>query len=74
MTEKEAFIIVLHKLMEHPMFIGAYDAKNGSEDFMSGVSTVMEDIAYSISDEIGDKFNKLFSCNMALSQLKSGRE
>jgi len=37
--------IVLAKLKECPLLCGKYDARNGREDYMYGISTVMEIIA-----------------------------
>ena len=63
MTKKEAFEIVLNELKEVPLFVGQYDAKNGNEHYMHGISTVMEFIAYSISDEVGEQFDNEFGKN-----------
>lgn len=68
MTEKEAFEFVLNKLMECGLFIGEYDARNGDEHFMYGISVVMESIAYHVSDEVGDAFSDLFTRNMIESE------
>jgi hypothetical protein len=46
------------------MFLGIYDAKNGSEQFMYGISTVMEFIAYNCGEEIYDEFEKIFLENL----------
>ena len=39
---------------------------------MYGIGTVMEFIAYSISDEVGDNFSNKFIENMILSEEKAG--
>ena len=41
MEKAEIYKTVLKDLAECPMFLGIYDAKNGSEQFMYGISTVM---------------------------------
>ena len=50
MSKEEIRQLVL-EMMECPMFRGEYDAKNGNEDFMYGVSTVMEHLAYRVDDK-----------------------
>ena len=73
MTVQEAYSIVLNDILnsECGMFVGNYDAKNGSDKFMYGISTVMEYIAYKVSDEQGNKFVDLFLKNMVASEQKS---
>lgn len=68
MDEKKAFEIVLNKLKECKIFTGVYDASHGKTDFMYGVSTVMDFIAYSIDDETGDSFSEEFFNNMNKSE------
>ena len=70
MLKKLAYRIVLKDLCKCGMFVGKYDAKNGKEDFMYGISTVMENIAYSINDKIGDRFTDVFIKNMIKSEKK----
>ena len=67
MSEKEAFKIVLDKLKECNMFFGIYDAKNGNEHFMYGISTVMGVIADYAED---DKYIETFFKNMIESEEK----
>jgi hypothetical protein len=64
MEKTEIYKTVLADLVECPMFLGVYDAKNGSEQFMYGVSTVMEFIAYNCGEEIYDEFEKIFLENL----------
>lgn len=71
MTKTKAFQIVLDDLKQIPMFTGAYDAKNGDFSFMHGIWIVMEQIAYTISDEVGDEFNGLFTENLRESERKA---
>ena len=65
MTEKEAFQIVLDKLKECELFCGKYDARNGNEHFMYGISTVMEVIAHHAGNE---EFENMFLKNMIESE------
>ena len=72
-TVREAYRIVLNDILNNgcEMFVGNYDAKNGSAEFMHGISTVMEYIAYSICDEHGDDFSNMFMKNMIASEQKA---
>lgn len=67
-----AYKIVLKDLMEVDMFCGKYDAKNGNQSFMYGVSTVMENIAGHVSDECADEFSEIFFQNMTKSEEAKG--
>ena len=68
MLKKLAYKIVFKDLCKCNLFIGKYDSRNSKSDFMYGISTVMENIAYSISDKIGDKFSDNFIKNMIASE------
>ena len=72
-TIREAYRIVLNDILNNGcgMFVGNYDAKNGSAKFMHGISAVMEHIAYSICDEQGDDFSNLFIKNIIASEQKA---
>ena len=59
--------IVLDALSECPLFCGKYDTAHGSEDYMLGISTVMEMIAYYAED---NEFNETFIKNMLESEAK----
>ena len=73
MDKKMAYEIVLEDLKKRVSFFeGKYDARNGKEDYMYGVSAVMECIDYSISDEVGDNFSDTFIKNMIESERKAG--
>ena len=62
-----AAIIVLEKLKEFDLFCGKYDARNGNDHYMYGISTVMEVIANYAGDE---EFGKMFMKNMIDSKEK----
>jgi len=64
MDKRVAYRIVFNELIKNPLFIGIYDAKNGSKEFMHGVVTVMEYIAYNISPDICHGFSFEFCDNM----------
>ena len=73
MDKKTAYEIVFKDLTNSISFFnGNYDARNGKVDYMYGISTVMEFIAYSISDEVGDNFSNEFIKNMILSEERAG--
>lgn len=62
------FKIVLDDLKQVELFMGKYDAKNGNEHYMFGISTVMEYIAYKAGD---DMFEDVFMYNMIASEKKA---
>jgi hypothetical protein len=65
-TIQDAYRIVLNDMMNSGcgILVGEYDAKNGSEQYMYGVSTVMEWIAYKVNEETGNDFSDLFTKNL----------
>lgn len=67
--EQNAWQVVLDELMKVSLFCGKYDARNNSDPaFMYGIGTVMENIAYHVSEECGEMFNAIFVNNMIDSQ------
>ena len=68
--EKLVLAKVFMNLCKCGLFIGKYDARNGNEHFMYGINTVMECLAYLISDKVGDTFNEAFFRNMEKSEKK----
>lgn len=66
--EKDTLKKIIEEMKKCGMFIGRYDAKNGNEQFMYGISTVMEYLAYRVSDEYGDVFSDEFINNMVESE------
>lgn len=69
---EEAYKIVFEDMKKNSplFFFGKYDAKNGKESFMHGVSTVMEFIALraDLSEETCEKFSNEFTKNMVESK------
>jgi hypothetical protein len=65
-TVQDAYRIVYNDMLNSGcgLLVGEYDAKNGSEQYMYGVSTVMEWIAYRVSEETGNDFSDLFVKNL----------
>lgn len=72
MDKKKAYEIVLNDLKKIGLFCGRYDASHGKVDYMYGISSVMECVAYNINDEVGDNFSNEFIKNMILSEEKAG--
>lgn len=74
-TAQDAYRIVFNDILNSGcgLMVGEYDAKNGNEQFMYGISTVMEWIAYHVSEADGDEFSDLFSKNMIKSEEKADR-
>lgn len=72
-TIQDAYRIVFNDMMNSGcgLLVGRYDAKNGNEKYMFGVDTVMEWIAYKVSEAQGDDFSELFTKNMVESQKKA---
>lgn len=72
-TIREAYRIVLNDILNNgcKMFVGEYNAENGSAEFMYGILAVMEYLAYNICDEEGDAFSDLFTKNMVISEQKA---
>ena len=66
--EKEVLKRIFTELEKCEMFIGKYDSKHGSEKFMYGINTVMEVLAYMVSDDFGEEFCKKFINNMIKSE------
>ena len=72
-NEKEMLRNIIEEMRECGMFEGRYDAKNGKPEFMYGISTVMEYLAYRVSNEYGDEFSDTFMRNLIISEQKAKR-
>lgn len=72
-TIQDAYRIVLNDMLNSGcgLLVGEYDATNGSEQFMHGISLVMEWIAYRVSEEDYNEFNDLFIKNLIKSEQKA---
>lgn len=73
MKLQEAYKMVYEDMMQSEcgLLVGNYDAVNGKKLFMYGISTVMEWIAYRVSEEEGDAFSDVFIKNMIDSEKKA---
>lgn len=67
---RKAYQIVLENLKQTPLFCGKYDALNGNINFMYGIRTVMEIIAFNAGEF--ENFESKFSENLLDSLIKSG--
>lgn len=72
-TVQNAYRIVLNDILNSDcgLMVGKYDAKNGSGEYMAGISTVMEWIAYRVSEADGDAFSEMFIKNLLESEEKA---
>ena len=66
--EKQTIQKVVEQMSECGLFCGRYDAKNGSKKFMYGINTVMEYLAYLVSEEFGEQIDSEFLENMKKSE------
>ena len=70
MIREDVIKDLVEKMSNCGLFVGKYDAKNGDKDIMCGVLTVMEYLAYEVSEEYGDNFSNTFVKNMLDSENK----
>lgn len=70
-NEKEMLKGIIEEMREIGMFEGKYNAKSEKKDFMYGISTVMECLAYRISEEYGNDFSDTFVQNLIISEQKA---
>ena len=68
--KKIAKKIVKDLMGQNGLFRGDYDAENGNEHFMYGISTLLEYIAYSIDENFGNDVESIFLKNMIKSEKK----
>ncbi len=66
---RRAYKLVYKDLRRVSMFRGVYDASNGGEEFMHGIQTVMEMVAFIAEDF---DFETVFLDNLINSQVKAG--
>ena len=70
MSKEEMIKELIEEMSQCGLFVGRYDAKNGSPQFMHGISTVMEYLAYKVSEEYGEQFSEKFLNNLIESEKK----
>lgn len=62
MTKQDAYKIVYNDILNRDigLFLGRFDAKNGKHEFMYGIGTLMDFIAYESSEADYDNFQKIW--------------
>ena len=62
MTKQDAYKIVYNDILNRDigLFLGRFDAKNGMPEFMYGISTLMEFIAYESGETNYYDFQKIW--------------
>ena len=70
MDKQKAYKIVLDDIVSSGcgLFIGRYDAIHGDRNFMHGISTVMEYLAYEAGSDEFAKFERMFFDNLMQSE------
>lgn len=65
MTKQEAYKIVYNDILSRDigLFVGKFDAIHGSEQFMFGISALMDFIAFESSEADYEDFQKIFYSN-----------
>lgn len=66
--EKKTLKKVIDDMKNCGLFYGNYDARHGDLHFMYGINTVMEYLAYQVSEEYGEEFCGMFLENMIKSE------
>lgn len=66
--EKQTLKKVIDDMKNCGLFYGNYDARHGDPHFMYGINTVMEYLAYQVSEEYGEEFCEMFLENMIKSE------
>lgn len=76
MTTQDAYRIVYNDILNRDigLFLGRFDAKNGSPEFMYGVSTLMEFIALESSETDYEDFQKIWIRNFLKSIDKAKKQ
>ena len=62
-NEREVLKKIVENMRECDLFVGKFDAKNGSLHFMYGIETVMKYLTSLISEEYCDEYEKEFINN-----------
>lgn len=60
---REAYRMVFNDLKDYPIFNGKCDAKYVNKNYMYGVCTIGEMIAYNAGDDCYEEYEKLFHTN-----------
>lgn len=68
-TLQNAYKLVYNDILNSGvgLFTGSFDSKNGNKNFMHGIHTVMEFIAYKASEQDYDDFEEIWYKNFTKS-------
>jgi hypothetical protein len=70
-NEKAVVKKVVETIMQNEgLFAGNYDAVNGSPEFMFGISSLLEYLAYAVDENFGIEIDDAFIKNMLKSEEK----
>lgn len=64
MDKAKAFEIVYNELIKCPLFCGKFDATHGNREYMYGICTVMENIAFHVSEDTYDEYSIMWCDNI----------
>lgn len=68
-NEKQTMRKVIETIIQRDgLFAGNYDAENGNSDFMYGISSLLEYLAYSVDADLGNEVEDIFAENMLKSE------
>jgi hypothetical protein len=69
--EKKIVKKIIEDLMkQNGLFAGNYDAENGNLEFMYGISSLLEYLAYSVDENFGNDVEDVFVKNILKSEKK----
>lgn len=73
MEINEAYKIVYEDMKKNasPLFFGKYDATHGNKEYMHGIGTVMEFIAFHLGSTESEKYQETFINNLIISEQKN---
>ena len=71
MNKKETYLTVYEDLIKCPLYVGIYDATNGNEHFIYGISSIMDYISMKAGKL--DEYEELWNKNMRESAERSER-
>ena len=69
--EKATLKNIFEELKKRELFVGKYKEKNGNRDYVCGIGTVMECLAYMIDEKYAGDFYHEFFENMLTSEEKA---
>lgn len=68
-NERQTIRKVIETIIQsNGLFAGNYDAENGNSDFMYGISSLLEYLAYSVDVDLGNEVEDIFTENMLKSE------